>query len=357
MEMADSLRSGGRARRPHPALRLAGVVLALTLVPAFARAQQADPGWVGKRVVAKYPHFTLESEKRAGQVLGALDTYRVDQVDGARLRITSEFSGRTGWTPADQVVPLENAIAFFSDYIRANPRDASGYLLRANVWFKEKDLSAALTDLDEAIRIDPTRAGLYSTRGAVWYRRGDYDKAIADFSEAIHLAPRQPGNYYNRAQAWDRKHEYDKAIADFQSALRLLPNFAQAYDERAVTRMHRREYDRALADLNKAIRIDPKLASAYSNRARLWASCPNARYRSGKKAVESATMACKLTVWKNAENITVLAAAYAEAGDFASAVKWQTKSNELAVGADVIKQGEDLLKLYRAKKPYHEPAS
>lgn len=356
MEMTDSLRSGGRARGTHHALGLAGVVLALTLLPAPARAQKADPGWVGKRVVAKTPNFALDSDKRAGGAIGQVDCYRVDQVDGARLRLTSEFTGRSGWVQADQVAPLDKAAAFFSEYIRAHPRETGGYLRRAHVWMLEKDLSSAVADVDEAIRLDPNDAALFANRGDLWADRGDLDKAIADLSEAIHLSPRHPVIYFNRARAWHRKGEYNRALADFQSAIRLHPNFAQAYCERALTRMERKEYDRALADLNKAIRIDPTLASAYGVRAAFLASCPNARYRNGKKAVESATMACKLTVWKDAQNIAALAAACAEAGDFASAVKWQTKANELAVGADVIKEGEERLKLYQAKKPYHEPA-
>ncbi len=356
MGMVDSFRNGGRARRSHQTLRLAGVVVALTLVPAFARAQQADPGWVGKRVVAKDPYFTLESDKQAGGYGGQVDCYRVEQVDGARVRITSEMTGRSGWTSADQVVPLEKGVAFFTDYIRAHPRDVTGYLFRAHVRILENDLTTALTDLDEAIRLKPTQAYLFSARGAVWADRGDDAKAIADYSEAIRLTPWHPSPYYNRALAWDRKGEYKKALADFQTTIRLEPRFAHAYGARGTVRMHMKEYDRALMDFNRAIRIDPNLALAYSSRAWLWASCPNARFRNGKKAVESATKACKLTAWQNRNNIAVLAAAYAEAGDFASAVMCQTKANEMAVGVDVIKKGEERLKLYQAKKPYHEPA-
>ena len=102
------------------------------------------------------------------------------------------------------------------------------------------------------------------------------------------------------------------------------------------------------------IRLDPKLAPAYVNRAWLWATCPDAKYRDGKRAVESATRACELSEWKFAVFIDALAAAYAEAGDFEAAVKWQTKANGLYAAAGARAKGEERLKLYREKKPYRE---
>ena len=59
-------------------------------------------------------------------------------------------------------------------------------------------------------------------------------------------------------------------------------------------------YDKAIADYNEAIRLDPKYALAYNGLAWLAATCPDAKYRDGKKAVQSAVTACKLTEWKEA---------------------------------------------------------
>ncbi len=113
------------------------------------------------------------------------------------------------------------------------------------------------------------------------------------------------------------------------------------------------EYDIAIADYNRALRLDPKHAYPYNNQAWLWATCPEERFRDGRKAVESATRACELTGWKNCGTLDTLAAAYAEAGDFAAAVRWQTKGMDLAPEgqkADFRSRRE----LYRTGKPYRE---
>ena len=52
--------------------------------------------------------------------------------------------------------------------------------------------------------------------------------------------------------------------------------------------------------------------------------------------------------------IDTLAAAYAEIGDFASAIKWQTKALELETDAKNKEEYMARLKLYRQKKPYRD---
>ncbi len=66
----------------------------------------------------------------------------------------------------------------------------------------------------------------------------------------------------------------------------------------------------------------------------LRATCPVARVRNGKEAVEAATNACELTNWEKWEYIDALAGAFAEAGDFEKAVNYQEQAIQMLGVAD-----------------------
>ena len=106
--------------------------------------------------------------------------------------------------------------------------------------------------------------------------------------------------------------------------------------------------------LQRDVRLDETYTWAYNNRARVWATCGDARFRDGERAVESATKACELSEWKNPYHVDTLAAAHAEAGDFEAAVKWQTKANGLYTTSEDREKGKARLTLYQERKPFRE---
>ncbi len=115
-----------------------------------------------------------------------------------------------------------------------------------------------------------------------------------------------------------------------------------------------RDYARALAACDELARTYPDLVDAHSSAAWLRATCPDARFRDGKLAVASAKRACELTDWRDIGELTVLAAACAEAGDFAQAVKWQQKVVGFATAPWYAQECRDRLALYMAGKPYRQ---
>jgi tetratricopeptide (TPR) repeat protein len=337
---------------PARSLRLA-VWFTVFLWPVSVCAQQ-EGDWVGKRVVQKHSNFQLENENRVVGTKNTFNVYRVEKVNGSQLWLRSAGNGLAGWAPADQVVPVEQAVEFFTGYIRSYPADPHGYTMRANIWRQEKgDYDTALGDYNEAIRLTPTAAA-YNNRGLAWWDKKDHDRAIADYDEAIKLDRGLAAAYNNRGLAWSDKKDHDRAIADYNEAIKLDHGLAGAYSNRGLAWSDKKDYDKAIADYNEAITLDPAVAWAYNNRAWLMATCPVAKYRDGKMAVESAKTACELSEWREPYHIGTLAAAHAEAANFDEAVKWQTKANAVYTDADDRRDGEERIKLYRDKKPYRE---
>jgi len=76
--------------------------------------------------------------------------------------------------------------------------------------------------------------------------------------------------------------------------------------------------------------------------------------RDGKRAVELALKACELTEGKKPDYLDTLAAAYARAGEFEQAVKWQEKALGGMKSFDVRTESaaRERLKLYRSRKPW-----
>jgi tetratricopeptide (TPR) repeat protein len=87
------------------------------------------------------------------------------------------------------------------------------------------------------------------------------------------------------------------------------------------------------------------------------ATSPTDNLRDGKRAVQLATRACELSEHKQPGYISTLAAAYAETGDFDSAVKWSQRSMELLGenGAPKMRaRFVSALAKYKNKKPMRQ---
>lgn len=314
-----------------------------------AAAPLAAEDWVGKKV---YPVEAGSLRIRVGDQVVArtnLLHFTVLEDDGEKIKLAG---GPQGYVLKTEVVPLERAVEHFTAKIAAEPTAAWLYQRRATVWRDKGEPDKAIADLSLAIRHKPS-AAYYNSRGALYAEGGLFDRAIRDFDFAIDLNPKYVPALRNRGTAYYDKHDDDRAIHDFDEAIRLDGKYADAFDGRGKVYYRQGEYERAMGDYNAAIRLNPQHAHAHIGRARIMATCPDARLRNGPKAVESAQTACELTKHKDPFFVSVLAAAYAEAGDFAQAVRWQNETIRLASDKDRTHSHKRLAN-YKAKKPWRE---
>ena len=257
---------------------------------------------------------------------------------------------------------FDKAVRDFDTAIQIDPNNSEAYCGRGYIHDLKGDSDKAVSDFGVAIRLDPTVAGYYSGRGFAW-RYKNLDKAIQDYDEAIRLDSSIASFYSGRGRAWSDKKEYDKAVEDYSEAIRLDPKDHLSFASRARLWEKKKIYAMAIRDYGEVIRLEPKQSSSYRSYAWLLATCPDDTVRDGKAAIRLASKACEFTDARDFSTLhgwtlEVLAAAYAEDGQFLEAVKCQNKA--LKEDPDYYNRERDSddarkrLKLYEEKKPYRD---
>ena len=255
---------------------------------------------------------------------------------------------------------LDKAIADYSEAIRLAPDNPHYLALRANVFREKGEGERAMADYTSVILLGPGRWHMFEARARLWLNKREYDRAIADFDEAIRLNPSPElasFDWVNRAGAKLVKGRSEQAIKEFNEAVRLSENNPWVRDSvrgsRDIAWLDLERYDNAIDDLEKGIESSPRQFGFYAVLAWTRATCPVARYRDGSKAVEHASKAMDLNRRPNSDLTAILAAAYAESGDFDRAVEMQKKAIDLAPPNEKGSLS-GALELFEHKIPYRQ---
>lgn len=195
------------------------------------------------------------------------------------------------------------------------------YSMRGLALLGEKKVAGAIKDLDEAIRLCPEFAVAFNLRGQAYLVEGNRAmRAIGDFNRAIKLNSLLDAAQNNRGMAYLAVGDFQRAADDFRAAIGQSPDSAFARRTRSAM-LHD-------AVLRSGKPMDAKTTgllapsdSPRNNLALLLATCPEARFRDGEKAVKHAEKLCELDRHRYYRFLDTLAAAHAESGAFENAVQ------------------------------------
>jgi len=156
-------------------------------------------------------------------------------------------------------------------------------------------------------------------------KKGDLAGANRTLDAVLKADPAFWPALYTRARIFAMEGKYELAIEDCNQALRKYRGFVEAAMLRAQINVHVGKYAEASREFDYLIAIHPArvtLARVLKQRAWFQATCRDSSFRNGQQAVKDAKAACSIMEWKDETTIDTLAAAYAETGDFDSAVRY-----------------------------------
>jgi tetratricopeptide (TPR) repeat protein len=249
-----------------------GAIVLLALAAGVTAAQDRPADWTGELVVGK----KYADEITFGdQVNGKQEWFEFRGIYPIAVREDRDgwlriFDGhREGWAKKDEFVLSRDAPAYFTDRIRADPKDYFAWMQRGHGWKDRAEYDNAIKDYTEAIRLSPRSADAFNSRGLSWSQKNDEDRAIKDFDEAIRIDPKYELPFNNRGVSWRRKGDLDRAIRDYTEAIRLDPRYARAYENRAYAWRVKGNLRSAMDDYGKVAELDPNHPNAQRERGAL----------------------------------------------------------------------------------------
>jgi protein O-mannosyl-transferase len=333
--------------------------------------------------------------------LGAI-LYEKGQLDQAILRFRSslaiqpdnaEAQSNLGSALAKKGQDNE-AIIQFRKALAIRPSYAEAHRNLGNALLRKGQADEAIIEFQKAVAIRPDLAELHDILANALLQKGRVDEAILQFQETLELHPGDDQAHYNLGIALRQKGLPDEAIRQFQEAVAIRPEFAEAQNNLGNSLLQKGRLDEAVAHLRKALEIQPDYAQAHYNLGNAlllkgeveeailqfqkalaiqpdsmeprrtlagiaWrlATSPNPTLRNGTRAVDLARQTDQLARGSDPMMAAILAAAYAEAGQFDQAVAAARRAMELATrqnNAAMVAAIREQLKCYDAGSPFRD---
>jgi Flp pilus assembly protein TadD len=253
---------------------------------------------------------------------------------------------------------LNEAMVGYKTILQLAPASEQGRIGLADTLCLLGRPDEAISYYREVLEANPNNTDARIKLGLAFIEKGDFATAESTFSSVLKADPKEAKAVDGLGYALAMQGRPDEAKARFFESMQLDPKNAYAHLHYAICLSTQQQAREAILEYRKALELDDQLSPACNNLAWMLASHPNPQIRNGKEAVELAERACRLTNNEQPVYLGTLAAAYAEAGRFNDAIATAEKARARARKAGlekVAEWNEQLLELYRAGRPYHEP--
>lgn len=321
----------------------------------------------------------LRSHKKLDKALAEVDAVLEQSPDDANALI---LQGEIFRELGKNDVALES----FDRATEISPQATSPYQHRGEIYREQGEYDKSLAEFNKVLELQPGEMLTLVHRAEVYLRSGRFDEALADVDAVLEKQPLVLAHRI-RAEVLANMNRLQEAIDEMNSVSAAMPNdielkmqlalyyqvdnkprkavevYSEILDQDGENVLVLRsrgdaylavgDHAAAVADFEEALQHLADDPALLNNLAWVLATSPDAEIRNGKRAVELATKACDLTDYNKPHILSTLAAAFAENGDFETAIEWSQK----AVDMNDSEQEEQLVKelaSYRGGQPWRE---
>ncbi len=249
----------------------------------------------------------------------------------------------------------DKALAQFSKALELQPGELRTLMHRAEVYLRSRRFEEALADVDVVLEKQQLVLA-HHIRAEVLANLNRLPDAIEEMEQVSAAMPNQIELKMQLALYYQADKRLRKAVEVYNEVLEQQSDSVLARRNRGEAYLTLGEHAAAIADFEKALEHLAEDPALLNNLAWVLATSPDAEVRDGRRAVELATKACELSNYDESHILSTLAAAFAESGDFGTAIEWSQK----AVDMDESEQAEQLAKelaSYQGGQPWRERQS
>ena len=193
--------------------------------------------------------------------------------------------------------------------------------------------------------------------GQAYFTEGKKREAMIHFQNSLRIAPNQAPIHSCLGVFFLEMGRVSESVAHLEKALEIEPNFTDAHYNLGNTYMQMGQASEAISHYGRAMELDPNDTEALNNMAWMLATWPDALIRDGTKAVAFARRADSLTRSESPVISATLAAAYAEAGRFAEAIKTAQRALQLAIAEGNTSRADSIraqIEVYQAGAAFRD---
>lgn len=264
----------------------------------------------------------------------------------SRLAVTLSASGQTA-----------EASVEFQKIVETHQLRPRVHYNLATLLLNSGHLDEAIAEFKKELQIQPEFVEAHNNLGIALTSNGEFEDALAHFQRALELDPYLPKVHHNIAMILLRQGRSDQAVAHLQQELQISPASAEAHNDLGIAWSQQGRLDQAISEWQTTLQLQPQNLNAYCNLVWVLATFPDDAIRNGPKAVALGERALHLSGEKDPRIFRLLAAAYAEEGQFNKATETAQRGAQLATSQGdyaLARKLESNMDLYRRTLPLRD---